>query len=73
MRPVMDSYDPGRFPAEPLPCPRCGETAPMRFSGPCPACLGHLREQIRGVAATIDAEYVPKVNVTANAVATRDD
>jgi hypothetical protein len=69
----MDSYDAGRFPPEQLTCPRCGVHAPMRFAGPCSACIEQLQATIRGVAVQLDAEYVPKVNVTANAVAQRDD
>jgi hypothetical protein len=45
----------------------------MRFAGPCPACATELREKYRGEARTIDASYDPKMNVTPNAVALKDD
>lgn len=73
MRPVMDSYDETRFPPLPHPCPRCGGRDESRFAGLCSACLIELRSTIRGEAHAVEAEYVPKTNVTANAVATKDD
>jgi hypothetical protein len=73
MRPVMDSYDAAKFPPAAQRCARCGANYEARFAGPCAACLGDLRATIRGEAHTVDAEYVPKTNVTANAVATKDD
>jgi hypothetical protein len=69
----MESYDATRFPPEATPCPRCGSTAPMRFAGPCADCIDTLRTTMRNEAVAVDAEYVPKVNVTANAVALKDD
>jgi hypothetical protein len=69
----MDSYDAGRFPPQDLACPRCGVSGAMRFSGPCPSCIAELQATIRGERVQMDAEYVPKVNVTANAVAVKDD
>ncbi len=65
--------DPDAFPPEPMECLRCGQLAPMRFAGPCPACAEALREKYRGEARTIDASYDPKMNVTPNAVALKDD
>jgi hypothetical protein len=65
--------DVGEYPAEPMPCLRCGASVAMRFAGPCPACAEQLRESARREARVVDAEYVPKVNVTPNAVALRDD
>jgi hypothetical protein len=44
----------------------------MRFAGPCAACTDQLRATMRGEAQTVDAEYVPKMNVTPNAVALKD-
>jgi len=67
------TFDPDAFPPEPMRCLRCGEPAPMRFVGPCPACTEELRARMRVEAATIDAQYVPKANVTVNAVALKDD
>lgn len=73
MRPVMDSYDPARFPPAAYPCPRCGGSDLSAFAGPCGACIAELRSTIRAEAHAVDAEYVPKTNVTANAVAQKDD
>ena len=56
-----------------MTCMRCGQEALMRFAGPCEACTAELRAKFRGEARVVDSEYVPKVNVTANAVALKDD
>lgn len=61
------------FPPEPMPCLRCGKEAPMRFAGPCAECAAELRSKFAAVAKDVDAEYVPKMNVTPNAVALKDD
>jgi hypothetical protein len=66
--------DPADFPLEAMACLRCGVEVEMRFAGPCPACTAELREKFRGEAHQVDgAEYVPKMNVTPNAVALKDD
>jgi hypothetical protein len=55
-------------------CMRCGKAAQLRFAGPCPDCVAELDAKFPGVAREVAAEeYVPKVNVTANAVALKDD
>lgn len=55
-------------------CPRCGSRVHQRFHGPCEGCRGELREQFRAEGRTVDvAEYEPKMNVTPNAVALKDD
>ena len=57
-----------------LDCLRCGRTAPMRFRGLCPECRAQLREHVRRDAREIEvAAYEPKMNVTPNAVALKDD
>jgi len=62
------------FPPVAMACLRCGAEAPMRFAGPCAACTAELREKFRGEARAVDgAEYDPKMNVTPNAVALKDD
>ena len=67
-------FDPATFPPEPMPCLRCGTETMLRFSGPCPACAQELRAKFRGEARTVDGDdYVPKMNVTPNAVALKDD
>ena len=66
-------FDPAQFPAESLPCMRCGKEAPMRFRGPCPACTAELREKYRGEARVVaGAEYEPTMHVQPNAVALKD-
>jgi hypothetical protein len=66
--------EPGAYPAEVMACLRCGAEVALRFAGPCPECATELRAKYRGVARTVEgAEYVPKMNVTPNAVAVRDD
>ncbi len=55
-------------------CPRCGIAAGERFYGPCDACRADLRAKFAGLARAVEAEeYVPKMNVTPNAVALKDD
>jgi hypothetical protein len=55
-------------------CPRCAVTVESRFYGPCESCRVELREVFRREGRVIQlAEYEPKMNVTPNAVALRDD
>jgi len=55
-------------------CPRCATTVESRFYGPCPECRDQLRQLFRREGRVIElAEYVPKINVTPNAVALKDD
>ncbi len=55
-------------------CPRCGTTADERFYGPCTSCRDELRAKFLGEGREVEvAEYVPKMNVTPNAVALKDD
>ena len=57
-----------------LVCPRCGATVAERFYGPCTSCRTELRAKFVGEARIVEvAEYVPKMNVTPNAVALKDD
>ena len=57
-----------------LACPRCGQPSSGRFYGPCPSCRDELRAAYTGRERKVEvADYVPKVNVTANAVALKDD
>ncbi len=69
----MDGYDPERFPLARFACPRCAAAVHARFAGPCPTCIDDLRAAIRGEAVVLDADYIPKSNVTPNAVALKDD
>ncbi|MBM3659469.1 MAG: hypothetical protein FJW95_08175 [Actinobacteria bacterium] len=55
-------------------CLRCGAVSPMRFRGLCGDCREQVKEGLRRDAREIEvAEYVPKMNVTPNAVALKDD
>ncbi len=55
-------------------CPRCGREAHESFYGPCTVCRRDLRRHLGGEARHVEAaDYEPKMNVTPNAVALRDD
>lgn len=59
-------------------CPRCGMDAIAHYYGPCDTCREELRTIMRNDAPRTDPqrvspEYEPKINVTPNAVALRDD
>lgn len=55
-------------------CPRCAATVSERFYGPCQLCRTELRSASERVGRVIEvAEYEPKINVTPNAVALKDD
>ena len=55
-------------------CPRCGRDVDERFYGPCATCRDDLRAAFVNEARVVDvAEYEPKINVTPNAVALKDD
>ena len=54
-------------------CPRCSSPASARFYGPCPSCRADLTAKLGGAAREVAVEaYEPKMNVTPNAVATKD-
>jgi len=56
-----------------LACPRCGTEVTERFYGPCAGCRTELRVKYLSEGRVVElAEYVPKMNVTPNAVATKD-
>ena len=55
-------------------CLRCGRTVSVRFSGPCPDCIAELHAKYEGGGRSVTAAaYEPKMNVTVNAVALKDD
>ena len=56
-------------------CPRCGASiTDERFYGPCTSCRDALRAKYLAEGRVVEvAEYEPKMNVTPNAVATKDD
>lgn len=59
--------------ADVVPCPRCGQTLDSTYYGPCPDCRTALRSLFAGTKRDIEvADYEPKMNVTPNAVATKE-
>jgi hypothetical protein len=55
-------------------CPRCGRSVQQPFYGPCEGCLGELRARFQAEVSEVEvAAYEPKMNVTPNAVALKDD
>ena len=57
-----------------LSCPRCGTDVNERFYGPCTSCRTELRvKYLSEGRVVVLAEYEPKMNVTPNAVALKDD
>jgi len=59
---------------EPLTCPRCEQATEERFYGPCTACRDELRATSGGESREVETQaYEPKMNVTPNAVALKDD
>jgi hypothetical protein len=55
-------------------CPRCGQDTSAAYYGPCDSCREGLRAQVAGEARAVEAgAYEPKMNVTPNAVALKDD
>lgn len=58
---------------EDFDCPRCARPTSEAFYGPCASCRTTLRMTLTKDAVDVaDADYVPKMNVTPNAVATKD-
>ena len=54
-------------------CPRCQNSVTERFYGPCSSCRDDLRATLKKDNQDIEAEeYEPKMNVTPNAVATKE-
>lgn len=54
-------------------CPRCDAEVTEAYFGPCATCRSQLRSSLGGEQREVTAaEYVPKMNVTPNAVATKD-
>jgi hypothetical protein len=54
-------------------CPRCGSAVSARYYGPCNDCRAALRAALGGDGRDVEVEaYEPKMNVTPNAVASKD-
>ncbi len=76
--PDLDSTRTDQNPVDLTPiemeCIRCNGSALMRFRGLCPSCRDELYAKFDVEGRTIEvAEYEPKMNVTPNAVALKDD
>jgi len=58
-----------------ITCPRCNTAVEADFYGPCDRCRAQLRASMGGDGggAAEAIEYEPKMNVTPNAVALKDD
>ena len=71
---ILDCVDLDGLAAQENVCPTCGNAVQQRFYGPCSDCRTGLRERLAAQARDIEqAEYTPKMNVTPNAVALKDD
>lgn len=67
--PLFDVDDASAF-----TCPRCARAVSQRFYGPCSTCRDDLRAKFVAVGRDVEvSEYVPKLNVTPNAVALKAD
>lgn len=56
-----------------LQCPRCEQSVIERFYGPCESCRAEMRASQGTDQSTVEAaEYEPKMNVTPNAVASKE-
>lgn len=54
-------------------CPRCHQRASAVHYGPCETCRDDLRATVVGQASdAVAPAYEPRMNVTPNAVATKD-
>lgn len=70
----MSDTLPATFASESHRCPRCEASHEQRFYGPCESCRDELRTTLRNASRTVDiAEYEPKMNVTPNAVALKEN
>ena len=58
-----------------ITCPRCGTAVEVDYYAPCDSCRSDLRASLgtEPTAASDAVEYEPKMNVTPNAVALKDD
>jgi hypothetical protein len=55
-------------------CPRCQTSVDQEFYGPCDSCRTELKAKYESDGRVVEvAEYEPKMNVTPNAVALKDD
>lgn len=72
--PPTEFPEPAKFDYSAFPCPRCGTTMTAEYYRPCDSCMTELKATQRGEASDGEAAaYEPKMNVTPNAVALKDD
>lgn len=70
---AADQVDPAEDELLGFTCPRCRLEVNEAFYGPCESCRTTLRAVLGGEAREVEEQdYVPKMNVTPNAVATKD-
>ena len=56
-----------------ITCPRCQAAVTQRLYGPCEACRSELRSTLSKEQSELGAaEYEPKMNVTPNAIASKE-
>ena len=73
MSPMAHLIDPSLESLE-FVCPRCAAPVAERLYGPCSTCRADLRAKFLGEQREVEvAEYVPKMNVTPNAVALKEN
>lgn len=66
--------EPVQFDLSSFPCPRCQTVISAESYGPCDSCVAELRaSQQNEATGEAAAAYEPKMNVTPNAVALKDD
>lgn len=66
--------EPVQFDLSSYPCPRCQTTMTADSYGPCESCIAELRaSQQNEASGDGPAAFEPKMNVTPNAVALKDD
>lgn len=66
--------DPVQFDLSSFPCPRCQAVMAADSYGPCESCVTELRAtQQNEATGDAAAAFEPKMNVTPNAVALKDD
>ena len=59
--------------SEAFTCPRCANEVNEEFYGPCDECRASLRAAHLGQKRDVEvADYEPKMNVTPNAVASKE-
>ena len=66
--------EPVKFDLSSYPCPRCEKNMAADSYGPCQDCVAELKaSQQNEATGEAAAAYEPKMNVTPNAVALKDD